>query len=106
MSGLARIFTLESVEGRAAARALVARFKGDAAECRDAVAEILDRVRREGDAALLDYCRRFDAPDMTLAALKVTEAEFAEAERLVDAGLRESIAFAARRVEERAGVTS
>ena len=97
-----RILALDSDPGRAAARALIRRFDDEAAACRDAVAEILARVRREGDAALLDYTRRFDMPDappdMTPAGLRVTEAEFAEAERLTDAGLRASIEFAARRV--------
>lgn len=43
------------------------------------VEEILDRVRRDGDAALLDYTRAFDAPEMTAHALTVGESEIRQA---------------------------
>jgi histidinol dehydrogenase len=49
-----------------------------------AVAEILTAVRSRGDAALLEYTRRFDAPEMSAADLVAGEAEFAEAEKVVD----------------------
>ncbi len=48
----------------------------------DAVAEILARVRREGDRALLDYCRRFDGAE--LSSLRVTEDELYSALSLVE----------------------
>ena len=43
----------------------------------DTVAEILDRVRREGDAALRDYARRFDGAE--LGELRVSEEELRDA---------------------------
>lgn len=46
---------------------------------RTTVAEIIDDVRRRGDAALLDAARRFDAPDLT--SLMATESEFTAAEQ-------------------------
>ncbi|HDS15075.1 MAG TPA: histidinol dehydrogenase [Proteobacteria bacterium] len=39
------------------------------------VAEILERVRCEGDHALFDYTRRFDGLDLTTAGIVVSEAE-------------------------------
>lgn len=50
----------------------------------DAVAKILEDVRKNGDAALIQYVNRFDAPDMTLEALAVTESEWDAATRAVD----------------------
>ena len=50
-----------------------------------AVADILAAVRSRGDAALLEYTRQFDAPEMTAADLVAGEAEFAAAEKAVDA---------------------
>ena len=40
---------------------------------------IIDRVRREGDAALFDYTRQFDGYDLTPQTIKVTEDEIREA---------------------------
>ena len=48
----------------------------------DAVAEIVARVRSEGDAALLDYEARFDGARLT--SLRVTAAEIDEAVAAVD----------------------
>lgn len=49
-----------------------------------AVVDILAAVRSRGDAALLEYTRRFDAPEMSVADLVAGEAEFAAAEKAVD----------------------
>jgi histidinol dehydrogenase len=49
-----------------------------------AVADILAAVRSRGDAALMEYTRQFDAPEMTAADLIAGEAEFAAAEKAVD----------------------
>lgn len=96
--GIVRIDRLDTEEGSRAAARLTRRFNDDAAPCADAVREILARVRQEGDAALLDYCRRFDAPGMELSGLRVSAEEFQEAEALVDAELQAAIDFAAGRI--------
>ncbi|MDO5673458.1 MAG: histidinol dehydrogenase [bacterium] len=97
-AGMVQIHELNSEQGTRAAQAVLGRFQDGAAGCASTVAEILARVQAEGDAALLDYCRRFDAPDMELSGLRVSPAEFAEAEAQADAGLRASLAFAADRI--------
>lgn len=51
------------------------------ADAAGAVAEIIARVRREGDRALLDYEERFDR--VKLASLEVTGEEFDEARKAV-----------------------
>lgn len=97
-SNLVPVHRLDSGAGQAAAMRLIRRFSDEVVSCEAAVREILARVRQEGDSAVLEYCRRFDAPDMTAAELKVGAGEFAEAERQVDAGLMASIEAAASRI--------
>ncbi len=90
----------DSDEGRRRMAELRERFSlGDRA-CQQAVTEILARVHREGDAALVEYTRRFDAPEMSVEGLRVSKAEFAEAESLVDDGFRQTLAFAADRIRK------
>ena len=60
--------------------------------------EILARVRQEGDAALVEYCRRFDCPVMDLAQLRVSPEEFALAEQQVDDAFRTTLKLAADRI--------
>lgn len=50
---------------------------------------VLQRVKTEGDAAVIDYERQFDHVELT--ALQVTEAEFDEAERQLAADLCKAI---------------
>ena len=97
-AGVVRIEALDSKKGARAMQALLGRFNDGAANCAASVREILARVQTEGDAALVEYCRQFDAPDMELSGLRVSAAEFAEAEDLVDENLRASLTFAAERI--------
>ncbi|WP_035215938.1 histidinol dehydrogenase [Desulfobulbus elongatus] len=90
---------LNSDQGQKIAAGIRNRFVDETdGACREAVAAILDRVRREGDAAVLDYCRRFDCPVMTPESLKVTPEEFARAEQEADEDFRGSLRFAAERI--------
>ncbi|MGB5620093.1 MAG: histidinol dehydrogenase, partial [Desulfobacterales bacterium] len=56
-----------------------------------AVNRILEDVRRNGDGALIKYVNRFDAPDLQTGSLAVTESEFREATRQVDAAFRRAL---------------
>jgi len=49
-----------------------------------AVRRILEAVRKNGDQAVLEYARRFDAPKLALNRIKVTDAEMAAAGSSVD----------------------
>ncbi len=64
------------------------------------VAEILETVRRDGDAAVLDYTRRFDRLDLTPATLRVTAAEVDAAYAACDRALIAALELAAERVRE------
>jgi histidinol dehydrogenase len=63
------------------------------------VAEIIAKVRQEGDAALLDYIRKFDAPTLSLDALRVTEEEIEAAYDGVNRDFMDTLAFAVDRIE-------
>lgn len=62
------------------------------AELEPIVAGILANVKEHGDAAVLEYCRKFDNPNIKNIA--VTEAEIQQAESLVSAELKKAIAVA------------
>jgi len=64
-----------------------------------AVAEIIARVAAEGDAALLDYTRRFDRLELSAAGLRVTPEEIAAAVEACPFDLMAAIDFAATRIE-------
>ena len=70
------------------------------------VADILRRVREEGDAALHDYSVRFDG--VALDAFAVDEDEFVAADANLSASLKTAIADAAARIEHfhRAGMVA
>ena len=61
------------------------------------VRAILDKVRAEGDRAVLAYEEQFD--HVKLSALAVTEAEMQEAESLVDEDLKVAIRLAKQNIE-------
>ena len=53
--------------------------------------EIIGRVRAEGDAALVHYTRKFDAPDFSQAMLRVPPEDFAAARGALSPDVREAI---------------
>ena len=89
-----------SPAGREKITNLLNRFQNADSSCRTAVAEILQRVRTEGDAAVLDYCRRFDAPAMTGAGLRVTETEMRAAYAKVDQNFLATLQVAIARIRD------
>jgi len=80
--------------------ALVAAKRETEADVDAAVASILDEVRRRGDAAVLDYTKRFDRLTLTAQTMRIGAAEIAAA---VDACARDTLdalRFAAARIED------
>ena len=61
-----------------------------------AVDEVIERVRRQGDKALLDYTKRFDGVELT--SLAVTEEEIEAGWNSVDAEFRTTLAMAAENI--------
>lgn len=58
---------------------LLKRSPGNYAEYEAVVAEIIDKVREEGDAALFSYTKKFDKWEINEENIRVTEAEIEEA---------------------------
>ena len=63
------------------------------------VRDIIARVREEGDAALIDYTRRFDRFDLTEDRIAVSEAEIDAALNAVDTETLDALRFAHARIE-------
>ena len=63
---------------------LLRRSPNNYGEYMDKVQQIVDRVRQDGDEALMDYAAQFDGCTMTSDQLMVTEEEFAAAYEQVD----------------------
>lgn len=78
-------FAVPLFEGAAAWRADARRSRpeGSGADegVRAATANIVERVRREGDEALVDLARRFDAPDFERSRLRVSREELLDRAR-------------------------
>ena len=62
--------------------------------------EAIDNIKQNGDAGVVEYVRKFDYPDATIDTIKVTEAEFAAAEKAVDPEIRDAIAHAFANIKE------
>jgi histidinol dehydrogenase len=62
-------------------------------------ADIVADVRKRGDAALLDYTRKFDRFESDAKGLRLSRGEIAASAAQVPAAQREALAFAARRIE-------
>ena len=63
----------------------------------DTVRSVIDRVKEEGDRAVLDYEEKFDK--LVLASLAVSEEEQQEAENLVSEDLKAAIRLAKQNIE-------
>src|SRR6185437_14707626 len=77
--------------------ALARPAQSRAAELRDGVGRIIAEVRARGDVALRELSAKYDR--CTLMELEATEAEFAEAETMLDPALKAAIHEAAARIE-------
>lgn len=55
----------------------------------DTVAEIVDHVKKEKDAAVFEYTKKFDGAELDASTIRVTEEEIREAMESLDAGLLE-----------------
>jgi len=64
------------------------------------VSKILAEVRRDGDQAVIRYVNLYDAPDLPVTSLQVTEAEIENACRCVEKEFMNSLNTAARKIEE------
>ena len=61
---------------------------------------IVERVAAKGDAALIEFARRFDGVKLTAQTLSVSDAELAAAGKTVDGKLKRAIRFAHRNISQ------
>ncbi|MCS7267685.1 MAG: histidinol dehydrogenase [Geminicoccaceae bacterium] len=77
---------------------LVESRREERGEVREEVAAILARVRDEGDAALLEFTRRFDRLALSPSELRIPPRRLAEARDRLDPELRAALELAAARI--------
>ena len=83
----------------AAFRKLLAAKRESAADVDAAVAEIIEDVAARGDAALIDYSRRFDGVDLSSANLRLTPREIADGAATAPPETVAALRLAAGRIE-------
>lgn len=93
-----RTLLTDSDDGRSYIAGILDRFALSDTDCRDNVAMIIEDVRKNGDAAVIEYTRKFDSPQMTVEKLRVTSKEIAWAEQQVDDEFLTTLRFAAQRI--------
>ena len=79
---------------------LLKRSPSSYGEFEDAVAEIVENVRNNKDAAVFEYTKRFDVADINAGSIKVTKEEIDEAYEQVDPSLLDVIRKALVNIRE------
>ncbi|MCX5580261.1 histidinol dehydrogenase [Kaistia terrae] len=80
-------------------RALLAAKREVSEDVDATVRGILADVRARGDAAVLDYTARFDRLELTAGAMRISDAEFEAADKLVDDRTRAALVLARDRIQ-------
>jgi histidinol dehydrogenase len=93
-----RRLDIEAADFEADFTALLARATTEP-RVTDAVREIIARVRRDGDAAVVDLTNQFDRVQLDLSTLTIRADEIAEAAASIADDLRAALALAAARIE-------
>ena len=95
-----RIVTLDESTKQDLLNDLLKRSPNHYGEFIDRVNDIINNVRKNGDAAIFDYTKRFDGADIDASNIRVTEAEIKEAYELVDPELLDVIRKALVNIRE------
>lgn len=88
-----------SPEGEKIIENLLLRFEPAVSGCQQAVEEIIRNVRARGDSSLVEYGRKFDAPNLTENQLQVNAQELKEAYRQIDQDFLSSLTLAIERIQ-------
>ena len=94
-----RIYNYPSITAEKKVSAIVNRGLSFSKKDYQIVSRILEDVRRRGDEAVIEYARRFDAPQMTLKSLKVSAKELNAASKKVDRSFVRALNRAASQIE-------
>jgi len=87
-----------SEQGEIVIDGLLGRFQMTDSSCQNLVEEILAAVQDRGDEAVVEYCRKFDSPSMSVDQLQVTSSEMQEAYDLIDEAFLDTLAKAIDRI--------
>lgn len=94
-----RIYTYPSKTADKKVSAIINRGLSFSKKDYQTVNRILDDVQRRGDEAVIQYARRFDAPQMTLNSIKVSAQELNAASKKVDRSFVRALNRAASQIE-------
>ncbi len=70
------------------------RSESDISGVIESVTEIIDRVKTNGDGALIEYTKKFDGIDLSGLNLRVTENEFLQAEKILPQNIKSALKYA------------
>ena len=79
-------------------RSLLSMKREDSPDVDQIVADIIEDVRIRGDAAVIDFTKRFDRFDVTVQTLRISDAEVDANISKVNAAEKKALALAARRI--------
>ena len=99
MQSTIQVIELDQLTAEARAR-LMRRAEKDIRDLLPLAQEVIDRVRTEGDAAVVDFARRFDAKEFTAGMLRATPEDFAWARSVVEPAVVEAIRAAHANIEK------
>ena len=88
-----------SQEGEQQIKALLNRFQDTDKGFQQSVEQILQEVKSRGDEAVIEYCRKFDAPQMNIADIRASAAELKNAYGEVDKDFLHSLTLAIERIQ-------
>lgn len=91
--------TTVSPEGEKIISGLLNRFQDADNSCQKVVEEILHAVKEKGDAAVVEYGRRFDAPNLKVSDLQVKSDELRRAYDDVDESFLATLTVAIERIQ-------
>ena len=77
---------------------ILTRSEQDIADVMPVVREIIEQVRKEGDAALVRYTRKFNDADLTGRPLAVSDEEIDGAEKSLETRVKDAIRFCVQNV--------
>ncbi len=89
----------QSPQGEKIITGILKRFQDADSSCQVAVEKILAEVNERKDQAVVEYTRRYDAPELTLEQLTVSALEFKQAYKQVDDAFLETLSKAIERIQ-------
>jgi len=81
-------------------QSLLMRTEADLSLYIDQVRPIIERVKKEGDLALIEYTQKFDGASLSLKTIQVTEQEFLDAQAQVDEDTLAAIKYASNNIRQ------